>query len=131
MSFDLRPGQWTRLPWILYSMESLCGPIQCFQHAVDTKCVLISVKNKAGTGCTSLHCLISADVLLSVRIPEGRGALQHQTDNVFVGPLLDTRVADLQVPSEESEHLVGFIADIIYMLVPVELSVDGDPEIFG
>jgi len=108
-----------------------CGPVQCFQHAVDTRRVSISVKNKAGTGCSLLHCLISADVLLSVRIPEGRGVLQHQLDNSFVGPLLDTRVDDLQVPSEESEHVVGFIADVIYMLVPVELSVDGDPKVLG
>ena len=111
------------------SVSLQCGPVQRFQNAVDTRGVSISVKNKVG--CSSLHCLISADVLLSVRIPEGRGILQHRLDNGFVGPLLDTRVADLQVPSEESERLVGFIADVIYMLVPVELSVDGDPDVLG
>lgn len=32
---------------------------------------------------------------------------------------------------KESQRLVGFVADVIYMLVPVELSVDGDPEVLS
>ena len=76
------------------------------------------------------RCTASA-LLIFFGVPDGRGILQSRPDEGFVGPLLDTGVADLQVPSEESQRLVGFIADVVYMLVPVELSVDGDPEVLG
>ena len=84
-----------------------CRPDQCLQHAVDARGVSISVENKVGS--SSLHCLNSADVLLSVGVPDGRGVLQHLPDKGFVGPLFDTGVADLHVSSKESQRLAGLI----------------------
>ena len=64
-SFALRMEQRTRPMMILYSMYSLeiwtvslqCGPVQCFQHAVDTGGVSISAKYEAG--CSSLQSTIT------------------------------------------------------------------------
>ena len=90
-----------------------CRPVQCLQHAVDTRGVSVSVENKAGS--SSLHRFNSTDVLLSVGVPDGRGVLQHQPDKGFVGPLFDTGVADLHVSSKESKSFVGLIADLCYL----------------
>ena len=64
-------------------------------------------------------------------VPDGRGILQRRRDKGFLGPVIDAGVANLQVPSKESQRLVGFVACVICMLVPVELSVDGDPEVLS
>ena len=64
-------------------------------------------------------------------VPDGRGILQRRPDKGFVSPFFGAGVADLQVPSKESQRLAGFVACVICMLVPVELSVDGDPEVLS
>ena len=58
------------------------GRHACLQYAADTRCVSISAKYKAG--CSLLHCFSSADVLLSVGVPDRRGVLQHQSEYSYV-----------------------------------------------
>ena len=115
-------------------MASLqCGSVQCLQHAVDSDSsgVSISVKNKAD--CSSLHCFSSVDVLLSVGVPDGRGILQHRPDKGFVGPFFDAGVTQLVIFRfclRNPRILLALLQILfIYMVVPVELSVDVDPEV--
>ena len=65
-------------------------------------------------------------------VPDGRGILQRRPDKGFVGPFFPPSVLELLIFTFRlKESLVGFVADVIYMLVPVELSVDGDPEVLS
>ena len=62
-------------------------------------------------------------------VPHGAGVLQAGAEKHHVGLLFNSLGADLEVPPEEAEEPVSFLGNGLNMLVPLAVSLNGDPEI--
>ena len=115
-----------------------CGPVELCEHRLGAVGVAVLTTHEAGTASLHHFNLVRKGrltcrglSLIAWRVPHAAGKFQLWADEGLVGPLAHISVRNTYVPPDHFKGTTRFCCDRADVLVPFQVGLDGDSEVFN